>query len=449
MKRSGCATINRSAVNRSFAKQLPDIVAVLRSSSKPLHSRTQSSANPTTAGGRFASEGINEYRFKCKRPTIMTMPERERIADTRAHTGEGRYGTPTIDDCTGSTFRPANSTDTTRTRRVRTRLRDRRRPARRVHDREDGALLLFTHGTVSRLEPGDDIAQPVVEIDAETRFNDVIADPEGRVFCGTMPGDDELGDLYRLEPDGTATVVIENIDIPNGMGFSRNLETFYLTESEAHAVYAFDYDRETGALTNRRTFLETGDGDGVPDGMTVDADDYVWSARWDGGRVVRYKPDGRDVDTIDLPHGRSPRLRSGTNVRGPVPDDRAHRRRPRNGRRGRRRGVSGPRRRRERGTGVSVADRPRVTRPVVHAAIWRCNSETNQIYTITPPGVDCRDDSDHTTAFDPAVQAGQSTLVPRRSRAENIGVSARRPYLESARRDDVVADGRAFVHRQE
>ncbi|MWV40914.1 SMP-30/gluconolactonase/LRE family protein [Natrialba sp. INN-245] len=230
------------------------------------------------------------------------MPERERIADTRAHTGEGPLWHPDdrrlywVDIPAGELYGYDPARDeyelVYETDGV---------PIGGYTIEEDGALLLFTHGTVSRLEPGDDIAQPVVEIDAETRFNDVIADPEGRVFCGTMPGDDELGDLYRLEPDGTATVVIESVDIPNGMGFSRNLETFYVTESEAHAVYAFDYDRETGALTNRRTFLETADGDGVPDGMTVDADDHVWSARWDGGRAVRYDPDGRDVDTIDLP----------------------------------------------------------------------------------------------------------------------------------------------------
>ncbi|MEY7848503.1 SMP-30/gluconolactonase/LRE family protein [Natrarchaeobius sp. A-rgal3] len=230
----------------------------------------------------------------------MTTPER--IADTHAHTGEGPLWHPDerrlywVDIPAGELYRYdpgrdeyelAYETDGT--------------PLGGYTIEEDGALLLFTHGTVSRLEPGDDVAEPVVEIDAETRFNDVVADPEGRVFCGTMPGDDELGDLYRLESDGTASVVVDNVDIPNGMGFSRDLETFYFTESEAHTVYAFDYDRETGALSNERSFLETTEGDGVPDGMTVDADDHVWSARWGGGRVVRHDPDGREVDAVELP----------------------------------------------------------------------------------------------------------------------------------------------------
>ncbi|WP_207592446.1 SMP-30/gluconolactonase/LRE family protein [Halomontanus rarus] len=166
----------------------------------------------------------------------------------------------------------------------------------------DGSLLLFTDdGRVSRFEPGDDEAEPVTQIDADTRFNDVIADPEGRVFAGTMPGEDELGDLYRFDTDGTAELVVEDVDIANGMGFTGDLETFYFTESEARQIYVFDYDRASGDLSNRRTFLETPDGDGVPDGMTVDSEGYVWSARWDGGRVVRYDTDADAVDEIPVP----------------------------------------------------------------------------------------------------------------------------------------------------
>lgn len=165
----------------------------------------------------------------------------------------------------------------------------------------DGSLLLFTDRPVERLAPGRGETTTVTEIDTETRFNDVIADPEGRVFCGTMPGEEILGDLYRLDTDRTATVVIEDVDIPNGMGFTRNLEMFYFTESEAHRIYAFEYDRDTGELFDRRTFRETPTDDGTPDGLTVDEADHIWSARWNGGRVVRYAPDGEPVREIGLP----------------------------------------------------------------------------------------------------------------------------------------------------
>lgn len=230
------------------------------------------------------------------------MSRVERVADIRAHTGEGPLWHPDdrrlywVDIPAGRLYRYDPSTDeydhvyeTDGT------------PLGGFTIEADGALLLFTHGSINRWCPETETVEPVTEIDAETRFNDVIADPEGRVFCGTMPGERELGDLYRLDLDGTATVVREAVDIANGMGFSSDHETFYFTESEAHRIYAFEYDRSTGELSNERTFVEIPPNDGIPDGMTVDEDEYIWSARWNGGRVVRYDPDGTPVGEIDCP----------------------------------------------------------------------------------------------------------------------------------------------------
>ncbi|OVE84711.1 SMP-30/gluconolactonase/LRE family protein [Natronolimnobius baerhuensis] len=231
------------------------------------------------------------------------MTRYERVADTTAHTGEGPLWHPEeelvywVDIPNGKLFAYDPETD-----EYDLVYETAGAPLGGYTIEEDGALLLFTHGTVSRLEPGADEAEPVAEVDdADTRFNDVIADPEGRVFCGTMPGEDELGDLYRLDPDGSVTLVVEDVDIPNGMGFTDDLETFYFTESEEHVIYAFDYDRETGELSNQRSFVDVPTDDGIPDGMTVDETGDIWSARWDGGRVVRYSPDGEVLEEIDLP----------------------------------------------------------------------------------------------------------------------------------------------------
>lgn len=230
------------------------------------------------------------------------MVQPERVADTRNHTGEGPLWHPDeerlywVDIPAGQLFVYDPVAD-----KYDVAYETNGDPLGGYTIEADGSLLLFMQRTVERLVPGADDTSVVTEIDAKTRFNDVIADPEGRVFCGTMPGDGGLGNLYRLDTDGTATVVIEDVDIPNGMGFSRDLETFYFTESEARRIYAFDYDRETGELSNEQTFRETPEGEGVPDGMTVDADDHVWSARWNGNRVVRYAPDGEPVSEIELP----------------------------------------------------------------------------------------------------------------------------------------------------
>ncbi len=168
---------------------------------------------------------------------------------------------------------------------------------------EDGALLLFMARGAVKLWREGELTTILDEIPDEvtTRFNDVIADPEGRVFCGTMPTQSRLGRLYRLDPDRTLTKLLDGIGVSNGMGFTPDLQHFYYTDSPTRNIYIFDYDRATGDISNQRIFVQTPDGEGVPDGLTVDADGYVWSARWDGGMLVRYTPDGEEALRIAFP----------------------------------------------------------------------------------------------------------------------------------------------------
>lgn len=167
----------------------------------------------------------------------------------------------------------------------------------------DGSLLLFMARGAIRVWRDGFIKTIVEEIPDErtTRFNDVIADPEGRVFCGTMPTADRLGRLYRLDPDGHLTILLEGIGCSNGMGFTPDRKGMYYTDSPRRVIYLFDYDQATGALSNQRVFVRTPEGEGVPDGLTVDAEGYVWSARWDGSALYRYAPDGREVLRIPFP----------------------------------------------------------------------------------------------------------------------------------------------------
>jgi len=168
---------------------------------------------------------------------------------------------------------------------------------------EDGSLLFFMERGAVKVWREGELRTVVDEVPEErdSRFNDVIADPEGRVFCGSMPTRDRLGRLYRLDPDGRLTKLSEGIGCPNGMGFTPDLEHLYFTDSARRVIYIFDYDRETGTITDRRVFVEVPKGEGVPDGMTVDSEGYVWSARWDGGCLVRYSPEGEEVLRIEFP----------------------------------------------------------------------------------------------------------------------------------------------------
>ncbi|NGM70364.1 SMP-30/gluconolactonase/LRE family protein [Natronolimnobius sp. AArcel1] len=168
---------------------------------------------------------------------------------------------------------------------------------------EDGSILLFgSGGRIIRWNDGEtSVVVDGIEAEAGMRFNDVIADPRGRVFVGSMTDDDHsLGRLYRLDTDETMTQLEEGIELPNGMGFSPDAETFYLAETNTNRIYAYDYEVETGDLSNRRVFSERNER-GNYDGLTVDSEGGVWVGLWDGGSVVRLTSDGQPEERLEVP----------------------------------------------------------------------------------------------------------------------------------------------------
>lgn len=167
----------------------------------------------------------------------------------------------------------------------------------------DGSLLLFmARGAVRTWKRGE-LSTVIEEIpeERETRFNDVIADPEGRVFCGTMSTPKRPGCLYRLGRDGKITRLLEGIGISNGLGFSPDRKRLYYTDSAKGEIYVFDYDKAGGTISNQRVLIRVPASEGEPDGLTVDAEGYLWSARWNGGCIVRFSPEGREVLRVELP----------------------------------------------------------------------------------------------------------------------------------------------------
>ncbi|WP_135304975.1 SMP-30/gluconolactonase/LRE family protein [Haloarcula amylovorans] len=175
----------------------------------------------------------------------------------------------------------------------------------------DGSLLLFQEwGAVRRLDQTTGAVDTVVEPEPERfheRFNDVIADPEGRVFAGVMPDTerDLPGQLYRLDTDGTFELIDECV-LPNGMGFTGDRSQFYFTDTaevdpdSPGYIYRYDYDRATGEISDPETFLDASGIEGYPDGMTVDGEDHVWSAFWDGNKLIRFAPDGTRKTTVEF-----------------------------------------------------------------------------------------------------------------------------------------------------
>lgn len=167
----------------------------------------------------------------------------------------------------------------------------------------DGALLLFMDGgTMSTWREGHPL-QMVQQIEAErtSRFNDVIADPIGRVLCGAMSTDERKGRLYRVDLDGSFHVLLENIGCPNGMAFTLDNKGVYFTDSDEREIYLFDYDPTDGSLSNRQVIAKLADTEGLPDGANLDEQGRLWSALWEGGCIVRLRDDGSIDERISIP----------------------------------------------------------------------------------------------------------------------------------------------------
>lgn len=139
---------------------------------------------------------------------------------------------------------------------------------------------------------------------AGNRLNDAKCDPAGRLYVGSMAGADRPGAaaLYRVDPDDwQVSVVLSGTTISNGLGWSPDGGRMYFADSGAHCVYAFDYDVASATASSQRVLCALGPDEGDPDGLTVDADGYVWVATFGGGSVRRYAPSGELDGMLRLP----------------------------------------------------------------------------------------------------------------------------------------------------
>ncbi|HJS98184.1 MAG TPA: SMP-30/gluconolactonase/LRE family protein [Terriglobales bacterium] len=139
----------------------------------------------------------------------------------------------------------------------------------------------------------------------ECVLNDCIADPEGRVYSGSyhyIPGGVAAPSfLFRIDNDGSVHIADEGIQFSNGLAFSPDCGTLYFSDSVARCIYAYQWHRETGSLSNRRVFIRLPREQGFPDGLTVDAEGFIWCAHWFGACITRYDPDGKLERRIAIP----------------------------------------------------------------------------------------------------------------------------------------------------
>ncbi len=138
---------------------------------------------------------------------------------------------------------------------------------------------------------------------AGMRFNDGKVDRAGRFWAGTLncQNSQPLGSLYRVDADHSVHRTASGFVISNGLGWSPDNRTLYFTDSITRTIWAYEFDLDTGELGERRDFARLSGHDGVFDGMTVDSEGFVWTAVWDGWRLIRYAPDGSIDREIPMP----------------------------------------------------------------------------------------------------------------------------------------------------
>lgn len=171
-------------------------------------------------------------------------------------------------------------------------------PASALAGAVDGRLILCLGHSLAFLDVRGGTTQAFAEIEAdrpETRMNDASCDSRGRLWVGTMAFDARpgAGSLYRVSPDGLVTRILEGVTVSNGLAWSVDDRRMYYVDSAEWRIDTFDFDVRSGSIGRRRPFVEFTAAEGKPDGLTVDSDDHVWVALWEGGCVRRYTPAGQ------------------------------------------------------------------------------------------------------------------------------------------------------------
>ena len=172
--------------------------------------------------------------------------------------------------------------------------------------RENGGAVLALNDGLYVFDWDTNKLELITHITGDTqrgRLNDGKCDARGRFIVGGMDDQEELPicALWRLDPDLTLHKLEEDITCANAPCWSPDGRIFYFTDTFTDEIRAYDYDLETGSISNRRTFTSLAEDVGYADGGTVDAEGYVWNAQVIGGDLVRYAPDGSVDRRIGMP----------------------------------------------------------------------------------------------------------------------------------------------------
>ncbi len=173
-----------------------------------------------------------------------------------------------------------------------------------------GRVVVALRHAVGLFDPETEAFERVAEIEAErggdTRLNDGKVGPDGAFWVGTMddrglPAREPIGTLYRVSADGSVEVKVSDICVSNGLAWSADGRSMYHSDSSGPWIDRWDFDPATGEMSNRTRIATLDEATGRPDGAATDADGFYWSAGISAGRLNRFSPDGKLVQSIDVP----------------------------------------------------------------------------------------------------------------------------------------------------
>jgi sugar lactone lactonase YvrE len=172
--------------------------------------------------------------------------------------------------------------------------------------RERGGLVVAVRDGFVAVDPASGRIERLAEVEADrpsSRMNDGKVDPQGRFWAGTTDIDHRpgLGTLYRLDADLSVRPMLADVTISNGLDWTGDGATMYFIDTPTRQVDRFSFQPSTGSIGDRTRAVPIRPGTGSPDGMTLDAEDHLWVALWDGWAVERYRPDGTLELRVEVP----------------------------------------------------------------------------------------------------------------------------------------------------
>ncbi len=158
---------------------------------------------------------------------------------------------------------------------------------------ENGDLLVALEDAVYRMNNGTLVsAHQDIKIKGR-RFNDGKVGPDGAFYLGTTD-DNKEGAFYRLK-DGILTELFDGCGCSNGLEWTNDKKFMYYIDTPKQMVEIFDFDMESGEISNRRKFMDIPKNWGAPDGMTLDSNDDLWIALWGGNKVIHIDKETKNI----------------------------------------------------------------------------------------------------------------------------------------------------------